>query len=113
VNLYTPVLDIGCAYGMASLPALKKGAVVIANDLDERHLQLLKSQAPVSSLERLQLKPGRMPDDLDFPEGNLGAVLASRVLNFIHPDKLEESFHKIFKCTPSFFWHLIKFIIYS
>jgi len=93
----TPVLDIGCAYGVATIPALKKGAVVIANDADERHLELLKSQAPVSSLERLQLKPGRMPDDLDFPEGSLGAVLASRVLNFIYPHKLEESFHLIFK----------------
>lgn len=92
-----PVLEIGSAYGVATIPALKKGAVVIANDLDERHLQLLKSQAPVSSLERLQLKPGRMPDDLNFPEESLSAVLASRVLNFIHPTKLEESFHLIFK----------------
>ena len=92
-----PVLDIGCAYGVAAIPALEKGATVIANDLDERHLTLLVSQVPVSSLERLRFKPGRMPDDLDFPEGSLGAVLTSRVLNFIHPTKLEESFHKIFK----------------
>jgi SAM-dependent methyltransferase len=92
-----PVLDIGCAYGVGTIPALKKGAVVIVNDLDERHLTLLVSQVPVSSWERLQLKPGRMPDDLDFPEGSLGAVLASRVLNFIHPTKLEECFHLIFK----------------
>jgi SAM-dependent methyltransferase len=92
-----PVLDIGSAYEVATIPALKKGAVVIANDLDKCHLQLLKSQAPVSSLERLRLQPGRMPDDLDFPEGSLGAVLASRVLNFIHPTKLEECFHLIFR----------------
>ncbi len=90
-----PVLDIGCAYGIATLSALEKGATVIANDLDERHLELLKSQVPLSSQGRLRLKPGRMPEDLDFPEGSLGAVLASRVLNFVHPDKLEESFHKI------------------
>ncbi len=92
-----PVLDIGCAYGVATIPALQNGATVIANDPDERHLQLLKSQVPASSLKRLQLKPGRMPDDLDFAEESLGAVLASRVLNFIHPTKLEECFHLIFK----------------
>ncbi len=92
-----PVLDIGCAYGVATIPALQNGATVIANDADERHLQLLKSLVPVSCLERLHLKPGRIPDDLDFPEESLGAVLASRVLNFIHPSKLEESFHLIFK----------------
>jgi SAM-dependent methyltransferase len=92
-----PVLEIGCAYGVATIPALEKGASVIANDLDERHLTLLKSYAPPSSLERLQLKPGRMPEDLDFPQESLGAVLASRVLNFVHPTKLEQSFHLIFK----------------
>ena len=92
-----PVLDIGCAYGVATIPTLEKGATVIANDLDERHLQLLVSQVPVSSLQRLRFKPGRMPEELDFPPESLGAVLASRVLNFIHPTKLEESFHLIFK----------------
>lgn len=90
-----PVLEIGCAYGVATIPALAKGAMVIANDLDEHHLAFLTTQVSASSLERLQLKPGRMPDELDFPEESLGAVLASRVLNFIHPARLEESFHLI------------------
>ena len=92
-----PVLDIGCAYGVATIPTLEKGATVIANDLDEQHLTLLVSQVPVSSLHRLRLKPGRMPEDLDFPEESLSAILASRVLNFIHPTKLEECFHLIFR----------------
>ena len=71
-----PVLEIGCAYGVATIPALQNGATVIANDPDERHLQLLKSQVPASSLKRLQLKPGRIPDDLDFAEESLGAVVS-------------------------------------
>ena len=102
-----PVLEIGCAYGVATIPALEKGASVIANDLDERHLTLLKSYAPPSSLERLQLKPGRMPEDLDFPQESLGAVLASRVLNFVHPTKLEQSFHLIFKWLKTELYNLL------
>src|SRR5690606_16142727 len=41
-----PVLDIGAAYGIATLAALEKGACVVANDLDKRHLDILKSKVP-------------------------------------------------------------------
>lgn len=91
-----PVLDIGAAYGLATIPALEKGAYVIANDLDERHLQILKSKVPPSQLNRLELKPGRMPNEIDFAANSLGAVLASRVLGFILPEELELSLNKIF-----------------
>lgn len=91
-----PVLDIGAAYGLATIPALEKGAHVIANDLDERHLHILKSKVPPSLLDHLELKPGRMPNEVDFEENSLGAVLASRVLNFSLPEELELSFKKIF-----------------
>lgn len=91
-----PVLEIGCAYGVTTIPALEKGATVIANDLDEQHLNLLKSRTPQVCLSRLFLKAGRMPEEVDFVKGTLGAVLASRVLNFIYPTKLEETFLKIF-----------------
>ena len=92
-----PVLDIGAAYGLATLPALEKGAYVIANDLDERHLQILKNKVLSSHLNRLELKSGRMPNELDFEENSLGAILASRVLSFVLPEELELSFQKIFK----------------
>ncbi|MBP9692791.1 MAG: class I SAM-dependent methyltransferase [Alphaproteobacteria bacterium] len=92
-----PVLDIGAAYGVATIPALEKGAYVIANDLDVRHLQILKSKVPSSLLDHLQLKPGRMPTEVDFEENSLGAVLASRILGFIPPKETEISLKKIFK----------------
>ncbi|HBG33895.1 MAG TPA: class I SAM-dependent methyltransferase [Holosporales bacterium] len=92
-----PVLDIGAAYGLATIPALEKGAFVIANDLDERHLKILKNKLPPSLRKRLMLKPGRMPNGLEFEENSLGAVLASRVLNFIAPEELLPSFEKIFR----------------
>jgi ribosomal protein L11 methylase PrmA len=35
----TVALDIGAAYGVATIAALRTGAEVIANDIDEIHLQ--------------------------------------------------------------------------
>ncbi len=92
-----PVLDIGAAYGLATIPALERGAFVIANDLDERHLNILKNKVPPSLLDRLELKPGRMPTEVDFEENSLGAVLASRVLHFLVPEELDLCLEKIFK----------------
>jgi SAM-dependent methyltransferase len=96
-----PVLDIGAAYGVATIPALEKGAHVIANDLEEKHLQILKNKVPLSYLSHLDLKSGRMPNELDFEENSLGAVLTSRVLSFVLPEELELSFKKIFRWLKS------------
>ncbi len=90
-----PVLDIGAAYGVASIPALKTGAYVIANDIDMRHLEILKQNTPKSCLKRLELKPGKIPGEVRFPENSLGAVLASGVLHFLQGEELIEAIHQI------------------
>jgi len=92
-----PVLDIGAAYGIATLAALEKGACVVANDLDKRHLDILKSKVPPALLANLELKPGKMPSDLDFPQNHFGGILASRILNFVEPNLLKQSFSLIYK----------------
>ncbi len=96
-----PSLDIGAAYGVATIEALKAGATVIANDSDERHLEILKSSAYATSGElvrsRLILKPGSFPDDLEFKEGELGAVLACRVFHFFDGPTIEKGIAKVHK----------------
>src|SRR5262245_32852905 len=77
-----PVLDIGAAYGVASIAALNKGARVIANDLDPRHLEILRDNAPSAYARNLSLRPGAFPDELDFEEDSLGGILACRILHF-------------------------------
>ena len=52
-----PALDIGAAYGIATLAALAGGARVIANDIDARHLDILSSRAPQEFRSRLVLAP--------------------------------------------------------
>lgn len=90
-----PVLDLGAAFGVATLPALATGAQVIANDLDAEHLARLASLA--GAQPRLQLLPGRFPDQLDLPSGSLGAVHASNVLHFLDGAELTLGAVKIAK----------------
>jgi SAM-dependent methyltransferase len=78
-----PVLDIGAAFGIASLAALDAGATVIANDLDPRHLDVILAQAPAEHRKRLLLIPGRFPRHLCFLGDSLAAVHASNVFHFL------------------------------
>lgn len=89
-----PSLDIGAAFGVAVIEALKNGASVIANDSDNRHLEILRETANETIGEtvqnRLKLAPGFFPNDLTFKDGELGAVLACRVFHFFDGHTIEQ-----------------------
>ena len=84
-----PVLDIGAAYGIATLPALAAGATVIANDLDSAHLEVLAQRCPREHRSRLVLATGRFPRHLHWAEGSLAAIHASNVLHFLTGPQIE------------------------
>lgn len=88
-------LDIGAAYGVATLPALCGGASIIANDMDERHLRILYDRVPIEHRARLELAAGEFPDKLDFPAGSLGAVLICRVMHFFDGPRIERAAAKV------------------
>jgi SAM-dependent methyltransferase len=79
-------LDIGCAYGVATLPALAAGARVLASDLELRHLQILEQRTPPEDRARLRTRQGAMPE-IDFSPASFGAILSARALHFLRgPD---------------------------
>jgi SAM-dependent methyltransferase len=84
-----PVLDLGVGFGAATLAALRRGARVIANDLEPGQLEGLEARVPPPMRERLQLRVGRFPSGLAFSRGNLGAIHASNVLHFLTLPELE------------------------
>lgn len=86
-----PVLDIGAAYGVATLAALAKGASVVANDIDPRHLEILRDRTPAEHRQRLSLAPGDFPDKLELRAGSLGAVLICRVMHFFDGPTIERA----------------------
>ena len=50
-----PVLDIGCAYGIATLAALARGASVCACDMESSHLDVLSDRVPEADRSRLTM----------------------------------------------------------
>lgn len=78
-----PVLDIGAAYGVASIPALATGATVIANDSEMGHLRVLRDNTPEQDRRRLVLIGGKFPRHVHLAEESLEAVHASNVLHFL------------------------------
>ena len=90
-----PCVDIGSAYGIATIEALKRGGKMIANDLDYRHLQILKDKVPAQMQANLQLFPGRFPD-IHFESNSLGALLLARIAHFLTPTELMEGASKMY-----------------
>lgn len=93
-SLGTEVLDIGCAYGIATLAALEQGARVLAADLDERHLAILRERTPAAQRDRLRTHVASLPQT-DFPAAGFGAILAARVLHFLGPADLTLTLRKM------------------
>ncbi|MCP4001107.1 MAG: class I SAM-dependent methyltransferase [Gammaproteobacteria bacterium] len=90
------MLDIGCAYGVATIPALRKGARITACDMDRRHLDILKSRAPEDMHDRLTLFTGALPD-IDLQDNYYNAILCSRVLHFLSGDEIDASIRNMFR----------------
>jgi SAM-dependent methyltransferase len=82
------VLDVGAAFGVASIPALESGATVIANDMELRHLEILWERTPERLRSHLILNAGRFPEDLSFAENSLDAIHAANLLNFLRGDEI-------------------------
>ena len=88
-------LDIGCAYGVATLPALANGARILASDLEPRHLEILAERVPAGDRARLRTQPGRLPD-VDFPAASFGAILCARAIHFLNARDIELAVRKMF-----------------
>ncbi len=78
-----PLLDIGAAYGVATIPALENGANVIACDLSEEHLSILRQSVDKKFLPNLTTLTSKFPNNLKFEHNSLSAILLSNVLHFM------------------------------
>jgi SAM-dependent methyltransferase len=82
-----PVLDMGCAYGIATRAALERGARVHACDMEAGHVEILAAETPAELRDRLTTSVGVLPD-VSFPAAAFGAILCSRVLHFLLPEEI-------------------------
>ena len=89
----TRVLDIGCGNGRHSFEALRRGAVVVATDLDESALAEVRQMACAmvaagevqegGSLETVTADARSLP----FDDATFDVVIAAEVLEHIHEDR--------------------------
>ena len=90
------VVEIGCAYVVSTLEMIKRGIPVAANDLDPRHLEILRDRIPKEKRHLLTILPGRFPDSVPVLPGTIDAILTCRVLHFFPPDVLTKALNVIF-----------------
>ena len=88
------VLEVGCAYGVATLTALEQGANIVACDLSLEHLQVLGDRAKPEHHERLNRVVGRLPE-MDFAPASFEAILCSRVLHFLEGDDVDAAVRRM------------------
>ena len=96
-TVQSPVLDIGVAYGLTSINALKKGATVICNEKEKKQLEYICHIKSITDEEkkRLYLKHGSILE-IDFPNNSSGATHISRVMHFFKPNEVELFFQKAY-----------------
>jgi 2-polyprenyl-3-methyl-5-hydroxy-6-metoxy-1,4-benzoquinol methylase len=93
-HIADPVLEVGCAYGVATIPALEAGARVVALDMERQHLQILESRVRPSLRGNLTCVTATLPD-VDFESGRFGAILCSRVLHFMTGEQIDATIAKM------------------
>lgn len=96
-----PVLDIATAYGSSTLKVLNKGIKVVANDIEPKHLEILKGRVPENLKPLLTLSPGRFPTDLVYKPESFKAILLSNVLHFLKGGEIERAAQKTFEWLQS------------
>lgn len=100
-NPSVKALEIGAAYGLACLEALKKGAAsYTVNDLDTRHLKILMRRAEGINpgyLNLIRLLPGRFPDEVELLDNHFDLILIARVLHFMNPDQAVNTLSAAYK----------------
>jgi chorismate-pyruvate lyase/predicted SAM-dependent methyltransferase len=90
-----PVVDVGCAYGIATLPALLTGAKVIAVDIEEKHLRSIERSVSPSLKENLTTINAPFPH-FELKPSSVGAVYLSQVLPFLTADEINSGARKIY-----------------
>lgn len=91
-----PVVDVGAAYGVATLPVLLRGGKAIAVDISADHLTSITNSIDPSLQGNLTTIQARFPD-FDLPDNSVSAVYLSQVLPFLSGDEIEEGFRKVFR----------------
>lgn len=89
------MLEVGAGYGHIVLEVLKKGARVIADDISQGQLQIIRHRAEEGGLSGLRVTDAEFPEKLVLPHNTIDGVLISRVFHFFTGSRIRESLRKV------------------
>ena len=90
-----PLLDLGCAYGINIQPVLDLGIPIIALDMEEEHLNILKQNVSPSQSHLLSCVLGSLPHEIALPDASVSGILLSEVLHFLNEFEIEPALKTI------------------
>lgn len=90
-----PVLDIGCAYGVASRPLVERGITTYACDIDPAHLNELHRSVSDPVKPQLFTSSKHFPRELRFAPDFFTAVHAANLFNFLTGPEIAEGLREI------------------
>ncbi|HVY55946.1 MAG TPA: class I SAM-dependent methyltransferase, partial [Thermodesulfobacteriota bacterium] len=82
-------------YGDIVLEVLKKGARVIADEISDGQIEIIKRRAAESGLSGLEVINAEFPEKLNLPDDAIDGVLISRVFHFFTGERIRESLRKV------------------
>ena len=88
------MLEIGAGYGHIVLQVLGKGARVIANDISDDQLEIIKNRVPRDQQPRLKTLKAEFPEETNISDESIDGILVSRVLHFFEGVRIRESLDK-------------------
>jgi SAM-dependent methyltransferase len=92
-----PVVDIGAAFGVCTLPALAAGATVIACDIAAAHLDRLAASCPPEHRPRLVPIVSQFPAEPRLAAGSVDGVHAANLLNYLRGEEIVQAAEVIFR----------------
>ena len=96
------VLDIGCSFGLNTREALRRGAIVLASDIDPGHLAILLRKTDKKDLDRLSIHVGTFPSDLNLESNSIDTVVLGQLIHFLNPHQVEIGFRKAYEWLKPF-----------
>ncbi len=90
------VLDVGCGSGQATIPFAQRGYNVIALDISQEMIELVKNKC--STFHNVSFKVGSFEDVELYPE-HLDIIVSGMAWHWISPEKRLEKAHRILKSS--------------